>query len=96
MSKRGMFFLLMCIGYFVQAQHVNYTVKPGDSRWKMTQDFGISLDSLAALNPHLSQTSMELPVGVQIKIPMLAPPSDGFGSSLPDSLFMEKKLLFLL
>lgn len=94
MSKRGMFFLLLCIGYFVQAQHVNYTVKPGDSRWKMTQDFGISLDSLAALNPHLSQTSMELPVGVQIKIPMLVPPSDGFGSSLPDSLFMEKKAYY--
>lgn len=35
----------------------------------MAQYFGISLDSLWKLNPHLSETSMELPVGIEIVLP---------------------------
>ena len=47
----------------------SYRVKIGDSRWNMAQDFGISLDSLWKLNPHLSEYSMELPVGIVITLP---------------------------
>jgi len=62
----GFFFMI----FWVQAQQfIAYTVKTGDSRWQMAQDFGISLDSLAALNPHLSKNTMELPMGVRLKLP---------------------------
>jgi LysM repeat protein len=67
--------LLFCVSLgFAQKQDLtpeffSYRVKTGDSRWNMAQDFGISLDSLSKLNPHLSQMSMELPVGIVIKLP---------------------------
>ena len=67
--------LLFCVSLgFAQNQDLtpeffSYRVKTGDSRWNMAQDFGISLDSLSKLNPHLSQMSMELPVGIVIKLP---------------------------
>jgi LysM repeat protein len=53
----------------VVPEFFSYRVKPGDSRWNMAQDFGISLDSLWKLNPHLSEYSMELPVGIVITLP---------------------------
>lgn len=70
--------LLFCVSLgFTQTQDLtpeffSYRVKTGDSRWNMAQDFGISLDSLWKLNPHLSQMSMELPVGIVIKLPKKA------------------------
>lgn len=70
--KNGIVILLLLVGFLGRAQSFfNYTVKQGDSRWEMAQDFGISLDSLWALNPHLSQYSMELPVGIVVKLPMV-------------------------
>ncbi len=92
MRKRGLLLLFLCLGFLTQAQqYFNYTVKTGDSRWKMAQDFGISLDSLVSLNPHLSKHTMELPVGVQIQLPILAPSEDLFGQPMADSLFFAKK-----
>ena len=51
------------------SEFFTYRVKAGDSRWKMAQHFGISLDSLWKLNPHLSETSMELPRGILLTLP---------------------------
>lgn len=67
--------LLFCVSFgFAQTQDAapeffSYRVKTGDSRWKMAQYFGISLDSLWKLNPHLSETSMELPIGIELLLP---------------------------
>lgn len=46
-----------------------YRVKDGDNRWKIAKDFGISLDSLNALNPQLSYDQNSLPVDVLITLP---------------------------
>ena len=69
----GVLFFCVAFGYAQEQttvpEYLSYRVKPGDSRWKMAQYFGISLDSLWKLNPHLSETSMELPVGIEIVLP---------------------------
>jgi len=72
-KTKYVFLYLLLVGLSVQAQSFfDYTVKEGDSRWKMAQDFGISLDSLSLLNPHLSKSSMELPIGVSVHLPVVS------------------------
>ncbi len=46
-----------------------YRVKEGDNRWKITKDFGISLDSLNSLNPQLSFDPNSLPLEALITLP---------------------------
>lgn len=46
------------------------TVQPQETRWSIANRFGISLDSLAALNPDLPQNSSYLNVGQQLKVPI--------------------------
>ena len=45
-----------------------YVVQQGDTLWKIAQRFGVSLDSLIAANPQLSNPNM-LAVGQQINVP---------------------------
>lgn len=47
------------------------TVQPKETRWSIAHRFGISLDSLAALNPDLPKNSSYLSVGQQLKVPVL-------------------------
>ncbi|WP_246865741.1 LysM peptidoglycan-binding domain-containing protein [Croceivirga thetidis] len=47
----------------------NYIVKPKETRWSIAHKFGISLDSLAALNPDLPINSSYLADGQSLKVP---------------------------
>ena len=46
------------------------TVQPQETRWSIAHRFGISLDSLAALNPNISPNSSYLSVGQQLRVPI--------------------------
>ena len=48
------------------------TVQPQETRWSIAHRFGISLDSLAALNPALPANSSYLSVGQQLRVPISA------------------------
>ena len=92
-KTRHIFLYLLLVGLCVQAQsYYEYTVKVGDSRWKMAQDFGISLDSLSLLNPHLSKSSMELPVGVSIYLPVLSKFSNVLETPLKSATYSPAQL----
>ena len=46
-----------------------YTVTPKETRWSIAHKYGISVDSLLALNPQLSKTNSLLPVGIELVVP---------------------------
>jgi len=48
---------------------VEYTVQPKETRWSIAHKYGISVDSLEALNPELDRNSSFLSVGQQLKLP---------------------------
>lgn len=47
----------------------NYTVRPKETRWSIAHKFGISMDSLAILNPELPKNSSYLAEGQSLKVP---------------------------
>ncbi|WP_299163516.1 LysM peptidoglycan-binding domain-containing protein [uncultured Eudoraea sp.] len=55
-----------------------YTVQPKETRWSIANKYGITIDSLLALNPELSDVTNFLAEGQQLKLPKIA------GSSLED------------
>jgi LysM repeat protein len=55
-----------------------YTVLPKETRWSIAHKYGITIDSLIALNPELSDGTSFLAEGQQLKLPKIA------GSSLED------------
>ncbi|WP_297798399.1 LysM peptidoglycan-binding domain-containing protein [uncultured Eudoraea sp.] len=55
-----------------------YKVLPKETRWSIANKYGITIDSLLALNPELSVTTNYLAEGQELKLPKLA------GSSLED------------
>ncbi len=55
-----------------------YTVLPKETRWSIAHKYGITIDSLLALNPELSDDTSFLAEGQQLKLPKIA------GSSLED------------
>ena len=46
-----------------------YTVLPKETRWSIAHKYGITVDSLIALNPDLSKTSDYLAMGQELKLP---------------------------
>lgn len=46
-----------------------YTVQPKETRWSIAHKYGITVDSLVALNPDLSKTSNYLAAGHELKLP---------------------------
>ncbi|MGB5236785.1 MAG: LysM peptidoglycan-binding domain-containing protein [Flavobacteriaceae bacterium] len=54
-----------------------YTVKPKETRWSIVHKYGITLDSLATLNPELPQTTSHLVIGQELLVPKLAGGSIG-------------------
>ncbi|SNY99388.1 LysM peptidoglycan-binding domain-containing protein [Flagellimonas pacifica] len=46
-----------------------YTVLPKETRWSIAHKYGITVDSLVALNPDLSKTSDYLAMGQELKLP---------------------------
>ena len=55
-----------------------YTVQPKETRWSIAHKYGITLDSLATLNPDLPQSTSHLAIGQELTVPKLA------GSSVKD------------
>ncbi|MGB5359665.1 LysM peptidoglycan-binding domain-containing protein [Eudoraea sp.] len=55
-----------------------YTVLPKETRWSIANKYGITIDSLLALNPQLSDVTSFLAEGQELKLPKIA------GSSLED------------
>ncbi len=55
-----------------------YTVLPKETRWSIANKYGITIDSLLALNPELSVTTSYLAEGQELKLPKIA------GSSVED------------
>ncbi len=55
-----------------------YTVLPKETRWSIANKYGITIDSLLALNPELSNVTSFLAEGQELKLPKIA------GSSLED------------
>ena len=55
-----------------------YTVLPKETRWSIANKYGITIDSLLALNPELSDVTSFLAEGQELKLPIIA------GSSLED------------
>lgn len=51
--------------------YFNYTVAPKETRWSIAHKHGITIDSMLALNPDLSQTSNYLREGQELKLPRL-------------------------
>ncbi|MGB6152537.1 MAG: LysM peptidoglycan-binding domain-containing protein [Pricia sp.] len=62
-----------------------YTVAPKETRWSIANKYGITIDSMLALNPELSKASNYLAVGQELKMPRPA------GSSLEN----QKTQLYL-
>lgn len=48
-----------------------YTVAPKETRWSIAHKYGITVDSLLALNPELSKTNNYLASGQELKLPKL-------------------------
>lgn len=46
-----------------------YTVLPKETRWSIANKYGITVDSLVALNPDLSKSSDYLAMGQELKLP---------------------------
>ncbi|MEM7485438.1 MAG: LysM peptidoglycan-binding domain-containing protein [Bacteroidota bacterium] len=46
-----------------------YSVKPKETRWSIAHKYGITVDSLVALNPDLNKSSDYLAVGQELKLP---------------------------
>ncbi len=46
-----------------------YTVQPKETRWSIAHKYGITVDSLVALNPDLSKSSDYLAIGQELKLP---------------------------
>ena len=55
-----------------------YMVRPKETRWSIAHKYGITLDSLAALNPDLPRTTSHLVIGQELLVPKLV------GSSIGD------------
>jgi LysM repeat protein len=49
-----------------------YRVAPKETRWSIANKYGITIDSLLALNPELSKTSDYLKEGQELKLPKIA------------------------
>ena len=49
-----------------------YTVLPKETRWSIANKYGITIDSMLALNPDLSVTTSYLAEGQQLKLPKIA------------------------
>ncbi len=60
----------------LESQLSAYTVKPKETRWSIAHDFGITVDSLLALNPELPRNTSYLAVGQELQVPKL-PGEDG-------------------
>lgn len=56
----------------------HYLVKEKETRWSISHKYGITIDSLLALNPMLSQSADQLSVGQELRLPKIK------GSSLED------------
>lgn len=70
---------MICIPANVPPQpgcQTTYTVKPGDTMYKIAQTYHLSLNTLIAANPQISNPSMIMP-GDMICIPADAPPQTG-------------------
>ncbi len=48
-----------------------YTVQPKETRWSVAHKYGISVDSLLALNPKLDKSNSQLKVGQTLQLPRL-------------------------
>jgi LysM repeat protein/ABC-type branched-subunit amino acid transport system substrate-binding protein len=46
-----------------------YMVQPKETRWSIAHSYGITIDSLLALNPELSPANNGLPIGQQLLLP---------------------------
>ncbi len=76
----------------------SYSVKPKETRWSIANKYGISIDSLLALNPDLPETSNYLGVGQELMLPKIAGSTvQGQQVQLYDSYTVPpKKTLFSL
>lgn len=48
-----------------------YTVAPKETRWSIAHKYGITIDSMLALNPSLSKTSNYLATGQELRMPRM-------------------------
>lgn len=71
MTGKKIFCILALGGSFLSygQDFFTYRVKEQDTRWRIVQDFGITLDSFAVLNPSLSSDPNSLPLGALIQLP---------------------------
>jgi len=49
-----------------------YIVLPKETRWSIAHKYGITLDSMIALNPDLEKTSSHLAIGQELSLPKIA------------------------
>lgn len=59
----------------VKGDFITYEVQPKETRWSIAHKYGITVDSLAGLNPQLPGNTSYLAAGQELKIPK--PPENG-------------------
>ncbi|MBU2946908.1 LysM peptidoglycan-binding domain-containing protein [Zobellia uliginosa] len=72
-----------------------YTVAPKETRWSIAYKYGITVDSMVALNPELSKSNDYLAVGQELKLPKIAGSSvDNQETQLFNSYTVPAKMNF--
>lgn len=61
-------FVLLCAKTAVHAQNITYTVKPGDSMWKIAVKYQIGVSEIISANRQITNPNMILP-GQKLSIP---------------------------
>jgi len=73
-KKAAVFFIILCFSMSVitaYAQDITYTVKSGDTMWKIAQKYQVGISEIIAKNPQIKNPSMIYP-GQKLKIPNLS------------------------
>jgi uncharacterized YkwD family protein/spore coat assembly protein SafA len=70
MKKKILAFTVLFMLFSVQVfgQPINYTVRPGDSMWKIASKYQIGISEIISANPQIRNPSMIMP-GQVIKVP---------------------------
>lgn len=63
---------------YIEDNYEIYTVQPKETRWSIANKYGITIDSLLALNPKLSKITDHLSLGQELLLPKI------LGSSIQD------------
>jgi uncharacterized YkwD family protein/spore coat assembly protein SafA len=64
-------FLSCLISTSVMAQNITYTVKPGDSMWKIAEKYQVGISEIKAANPQVQNAALIYP-GQKLSIPSMS------------------------